>query len=71
MSGTPGRIRPASAVCDVRNDDIIEELLAHERVILAREHPALENALVRAASAGRWSGPCRASSPTRATRPTC
>ena len=37
----------------MKNDDIIDELLALDRVILAREHPRLENALVRAASAGR------------------
>jgi very-short-patch-repair endonuclease len=37
----------------VKNDDVIDELLALDRVILAREHPRLENALVRAASAGR------------------
>jgi very-short-patch-repair endonuclease len=37
----------------VRHDDIIEELLADDRVILAREHPRLENALVRAATAGQ------------------
>ena len=37
----------------MKNDDVIDELLALERVILAREHPRLENALVRAASAGR------------------
>lgn len=35
------------------NDDVIDELLALDHVILAREHPRLENALVRAASAGR------------------
>ena len=34
----------------MKNDDVIDELLALERVILAREHPRLENALVRAAS---------------------
>jgi hypothetical protein len=37
----------------VTNDDIIEQLLAQDRVIVAREHPALENALVRAAVGGR------------------
>ena len=37
----------------MKNDDVIDELLALDRVILAREHPRLENALVRAASAGR------------------
>lgn len=37
----------------MRRDDTIEHLLAQDRVILAREHPALENALVRAATAGR------------------
>ena len=40
----------------MKNDDVIDELLALDRVILAREHPRLENALVRAASAGRASG---------------
>lgn len=43
--------RPQTLV--VKNDDVIHELLALDRVILAREHPRLENALVRAASAGR------------------
>ena len=37
----------------MKNDDVIDELLALDQVILAREHPRLENALVRAASAGR------------------
>ena len=37
----------------MKNDDVIDELLAFDQVILAREHPRLENALVRAASAGR------------------
>lgn len=37
----------------MKNDDVIDELLALDRVILAREHPKLENALVRAAAAGR------------------
>ena len=37
----------------MKNDDVIDELLALDRVILAREHPKLENSLVRAASAGR------------------
>ncbi len=37
----------------MRRDDTIEQLLAEDRVIVAREHPALENALVRAAAAGR------------------
>jgi very-short-patch-repair endonuclease len=39
----------------MKHDDVIEELLAQDRVILAREHPKLENALVRAARAGRLS----------------
>lgn len=37
----------------MRHDAVIHDLLAHDRVILAREHPELENALVRAATAGR------------------
>lgn len=37
----------------MRHDAIIEELLAQDRVILVREHPELENALVRAVRAGR------------------
>jgi very-short-patch-repair endonuclease len=41
----------------VKNADVIEELLALDRVILAREHPELENALVRAATAGRLARP--------------
>lgn len=41
----------------MKHDDTIEELLAMEQVILAREHPALENALVRAAQAGRLARP--------------
>lgn len=37
----------------MKNNDVIDELLALDRVILAREHPKLENDLVRAANAGR------------------
>lgn len=41
----------------MKHDDTIHELLAADRVILAREHPELENALVRAAAAGRLTRP--------------
>ena len=41
----------------MKNADVIDELLALDRVILAREHPKLENALVRAAAAGRLARP--------------
>ena len=37
----------------MKHDDVITELLALDRVILARDHQDLENALVRAACAGR------------------
>lgn len=37
----------------MKHDDLIADLLARDRVILARDHPELENPLVRAASAGR------------------
>jgi hypothetical protein len=41
----------------MKNADVIDELLDLDRVILAREHPKLENALVRAAAAGRLARP--------------
>lgn len=37
----------------VKHDNVIADLLHEDRVILAREHPQLENALVRSARAGR------------------
>lgn len=37
----------------MNNDTVIADLLDTDRVIVAREHPRLENALVRAATAGR------------------
>lgn len=37
----------------MRHDDAIAHLLSQDRVILGRDHPALENSLVRAAAAGR------------------
>lgn len=51
----PPRTKPARhhQCLEVRHDDIITELLDRDRVILAREHPQLENALIRAATAGR------------------
>ena len=37
----------------MRNDIVIEQLLAADRVILVRDHPALEGSLKRAAQSGR------------------
>ena len=37
----------------MKHDDAIEHLLSQDRVILGRDHPELENPLVRAAAAGR------------------
>lgn len=37
----------------MKHDDAIDYLLSQDRVILGRDHPGLENSLVRAAAAGR------------------